>query len=215
MALDQLGAAAVAAFSAIPQAAWPAVITLVIATLLVGIGGTIAFSAREHRIKDQRVAFAEQQTADYNARLSGSSFDEGIKQVIEALKAEVTDIRERQPWSLSTEQVSKIKALALSSPTGIKIIRNVGSGLLETMQMQVVAAFQEAGWAVHFWPTLGAPKTPHQPVTLSVPNGADPSAVATIRKALTAAGIPFGEEVSDDTEPLPIIWLSTPVQTSR
>lgn len=186
-------------WAVIEQAPW---VFVVGGAMCLGIGYAIA-----SRLTSERLQLAEARVADYKEKLAGATPDEA-KTTIAELQREVSALKAIQPWRLSTAQVTQLSAAIAENPTGIRIIRDVGSSLLESVQVQLVTIFQNSGWTVHHGASMGKPKEPHATVTLCIPNDGQKTG-EQIRGALRAADIEFGEQMPEKNEALPIIWLSS------
>jgi hypothetical protein len=206
MSFNQVWDAFVASLPALKDA-WPTVVGLMILAAVVGYGIAAALSLRAHGIKDQRVALAEGRVADYKDRLEGRTPDQAATQILE-LRAQISELKSIQPWTLTREQLGAISGAISGHATGVRIVRDVGSARLEAAQSQLVGIFEEAGWAVQHWPTMGKPNEPHENITINASRKANQEALIVIRDAFRAAGIPISEQEENTDDVPPMIWLS-------
>ena len=155
-----------------------------------------------------RLAHRDDEIAAYRRKLDGATPDEARANIAH-LQDEVRALRALLPWTLSEDQVKSISSALNDKPTGIKIIRYIGSSGLENLQGQLVSIFGSHKWAVQHWATMGTPIEPHETFTLCVPRDANRNGVEQVRSALKAAGIKFGEQPAEIDEKVPTIWLSS------
>ncbi len=142
-------------WAVISAAPW-AFVAIAAAFLLMGFAAGRFFLSERISSLEGRIALKDDRIADYEAKLQGATPDEA-KAKIEALERRLGVL---EPRVIDASQENRIKSALAKKPGSVAIDRDTVSLRSKRLQMQLINAFEDAGWTVHYSETLGLDDLP-------------------------------------------------------